>query len=140
MTSLRGAQLAEEKMSDTPSNDAAIVAAYQAGTKTKDILDEFGISRSSLYWILQRNGIEPSRQRRDLPPAVAGVYRLDEAALRWFQEEVMAVREELQAIREDLDQAVQRQDTELQNQANILSLLATMLANQQQMMSRLLDT
>lgn len=132
--------------------DDEVVAAYLAGDKTKDILDRFGISRSSLYWILHRNDIQPSRQKRNevVPRPVEGGW-LDQEQVLWFAEsttelrsmvedlsvtaagnrqQLAELRVELTALRALLGQAVTRQDVELKNQASILSLLTTLVGRQ----------
>ena len=49
---------------------ARVVELYLAGTKTADITEETGVGRSSIYFVLDRAGVEPRRQRGG---AVAGL-------------------------------------------------------------------
>ena len=46
--------------------EAALVEAYASGMKVTAIEERFGVGRSQLYHILRRNGVVPSRTRRQL--------------------------------------------------------------------------
>jgi transposase-like protein len=65
----------------TSEREAAIVAAYQAGTKVSAIEAEFGVGRSTLYHVLRRSGVMPARSRKQLDAAshdtaLAGLHEL----------------------------------------------------------------
>lgn len=91
----------------TTPDDNAVIAAYQGGEKTADILRRFNISRSSLYWILQRNDIEPSRHRRPpAPPPEDVAYQLNGEQVEWFQDEVKEIHDILVSTTADRAQLV----------------------------------
>lgn len=55
------------KKSDTAvAREAAMIAAYQSGKKVTVIEQEFEVGRSTLYHILRRAGVMPSRSRKNL--------------------------------------------------------------------------
>lgn len=43
--------------------EAAVVAAYKRGERLVDIEKEFDVARATIYWFLQRAGIEPDRAK-----------------------------------------------------------------------------
>lgn len=42
----------------------AIIKAYQAGKKIRDIEEDLHVSRSTIYWVLERAAIAPTRIKR----------------------------------------------------------------------------
>jgi len=40
-----------------------IVAAYQKGVKLRAIEEEFGVTRSQIYWVLQQQKVAPQRTK-----------------------------------------------------------------------------
>lgn len=76
---------------------AKVIDLYEAGTKLADITKDTGVPRSSIYWILQREGIDPNRQgtRR----AAEGGEALVES-MRWMMERI----ENLAADKAQLEQ------------------------------------
>lgn len=45
----------------TPEVEDGIVQAYKNGTKLRDIEQQFGVARATVYWVLQRNKVTPNR-------------------------------------------------------------------------------
>jgi hypothetical protein len=41
-----------------------VVELYRSGTKTSDITAATGVNRPTIYWILQKRGITPTRTKR----------------------------------------------------------------------------
>jgi len=46
--------------------EAEIIAAYRRGDKVTQIEHDFGVGRSTLYHVLKRSGVKPSRTRDQL--------------------------------------------------------------------------
>lgn len=61
---MRGAGTLNEQRTVTPQVEVEIVAAYQRGDKLLDIENRFGVARSTIYWVLERNNVQPSRVKR----------------------------------------------------------------------------
>lgn len=62
---------------------AAIVADYKRGRRVLDIEQEYGIPRATLYWVLDKEGVLPSRlnrgeKLRGNTEDLAGLYELIE--------------------------------------------------------------
>lgn len=47
-----------------------VVKLYRAGLKTEAIMDETGVSRPMIYYILQARGVRPQRQKGRTAPLV----------------------------------------------------------------------
>lgn len=83
--------------------EAALVDAYASGMKVTDMEEHFKVGRSQLYHILRRQGVVPSRTRRQLDAGtrdqiLAGLHEL----IR-HQDEVIAERDaEIQRLRRQL--------------------------------------
>jgi transposase len=41
-----------------------VIAAYRGGDKIQSIQDRFDVSRSTIYWILEKAGVSPDRVQR----------------------------------------------------------------------------
>jgi len=66
---------------DAHDREAAIIAAYRDGRKVTEIQETFQVGRTTLYHILKRNDVVPSRTRRQLDAAsrdeaLAGLHEL----------------------------------------------------------------
>lgn len=63
------------------SQEDAIVGAYLAGMKIENMEHRFGVGRSTIYHVLRRSNVLPSRSRRRVEgaskdAAIAGLYEL----------------------------------------------------------------
>jgi transposase len=47
----------------TAEVEAAIVAEYLGGAKLRDIEEKHGVARATVYWVLSRNDVAPSRAK-----------------------------------------------------------------------------
>ena len=66
---------------DARKREQGIVSEYLKGTKVTDIEARFGVGRSTIYHILQRQNVLPSRTRRVVlaqarDETLAGLYEL----------------------------------------------------------------
>lgn len=43
-----------------------VVAMYLQGARLKDITAETGVPRPTIYWALQKRGLKPSREKRNV--------------------------------------------------------------------------
>ena len=48
----------------TPEVEDRVVEMYRSAAKTSEITAETGVPRPTIYWILQKRGITPSRAKR----------------------------------------------------------------------------
>ena len=77
-----GAQVNDKIVDDAVQ--AAVVKDYQAGVKLRDIIERHGVSRSAVYWILERASVTPDRVKRGVrltgdSQEVAQLYELIQA-------------------------------------------------------------
>jgi glutaredoxin 2 len=87
---------------------AAIVEAYKRGDKIKSIVETFGVPRSTVYWILEREGVSTNRRTdtfmgRD-DKTIAALYAL----LRRQQEYIARLEAELDEARKGVDTSQNR--------------------------------
>lgn len=69
---------------------AAVVEDYKAGKRVLDIEQEHGVSRATLYWILDEAGVLPSRIKRGerlrgTTEELAGLYEVIKAQEQWIE-------------------------------------------------------
>jgi DNA invertase Pin-like site-specific DNA recombinase len=60
-----------------PDTEARVVAMYEAGDKLIDITKATGLPRATIYWVLQRAGVQPGRVRKPAANAVTVIEVLD---------------------------------------------------------------
>lgn len=92
---------AKSDTTNAVEREAAIVAAYKAGKKIAVIQAEFEVGRTTLYHILRRSGVMPSRSRKNLEAAsrdaaLAGLHELIS-----HQDRLLADQAERIAVLED---------------------------------------
>lgn len=69
-----------------------IVEAYRSGEKLRSIEERFGVTRSQLYWVLQKYGVAPQRTKSKSrledgdPMTVQRLYEIVEAQDQRIQE------------------------------------------------------
>lgn len=56
--------MAEDKKLTAAEREQVVIEGYQKGMKLTQIEQEAGISRATVYWILDKNGISPDRAHR----------------------------------------------------------------------------
>lgn len=96
--------------------EAAMIARYREGAKVTDIEAEFGVGRSTLYHVLRRSGVTPSRSRRAVDAASGDARLAGLAELIAHQDRLIAegrAREEAltkenQKLRQQLHRATKR--------------------------------
>jgi hypothetical protein len=91
-----------------PEDTAAeAVARYLKGDRVNSIASDLGIPRSTLYWILEKNGVAPSRAQRKVRfstdgETVEALYALileQEEYISSLEEEVASLRVRLKDMR-----------------------------------------
>lgn len=92
----------DETMTDLDRHDLA-VELYQAGRKTAEITARTGVERPHLYYLLEKRGLQPNRQKRENVQVTVGhVLELWRAANREIGRLEEALRHE-RALRADLE-------------------------------------
>jgi hypothetical protein len=49
----------------TEEVEQGILRDYEHGTKLMDIEHRYGVARATVYWVLERNGVAPSRAKQN---------------------------------------------------------------------------
>jgi hypothetical protein len=49
----------------TEAVEKGILDDYQRGTKLMDIEQRYGVARATVYWVLEKNGVAPSRAKQN---------------------------------------------------------------------------
>ena len=71
---------------------------YQAGERLKDITEETGLGRPTIYWILKTEGVVPDRQPR-----------IDSLSVQELLEALRLAHEEIGRLRAELDRLTAEQ-------------------------------
>lgn len=74
-----------------------VIRMYLDGAKTAEITRETSVPRATIYWILQRAGIDPNRQNIDKP-----TYEDLELTVERLEGELSAARHELTVLNRQL--------------------------------------
>lgn len=93
-----------------PETEQQVLDLYQAGTKLADITSETGVGRSTIYWLLSKHDIAPTRMAKRPPrpspmPDTEGVATSD--LLRsWYGERLVSIETRQQALTSLVDELV----------------------------------